>query len=140
MNNLDVLAIREFRRFANLYIYPETVYMLMTNIKRDFDSNQIHFEPTPQPIIKFDNNLFKDEYASVFIHKTHLILNTLFVEFFNNPQIVKMIRNKIYTEIHNADTKELLNTALNQIQSNDQQYTALLFNITILGENIYVYL
>lgn len=140
MNNLDVQAIREFRRFANLHIYPETIYMLMTNIKRDFDSNQIHFDPLPQPIIKFDTNLFKDEYASVFLHKIYLTLNTIFIEYFNNPQIVKMIRNKIYTEIDNSDMKELLNTALSQLQSNNQQYIALLFNTAILGENIYVYL
>ncbi len=142
MNNQDVLAIREFRRFANAHIYPNTVYIIMTLIKNQLNSNFIEFNPLPQPIIKFNdgNTKFVDN-KSKYTEEIHLILKNIFIRFFQNPELVKTIRNKIYTEINDNNTKELLNLALGEIQSGNPQYIGLLFNITILKDfNIYLYL
>lgn len=140
MNNLEVSAIREFRRFANTYIYPISAYIIMTDIQRDFNINTISYNPLPQPIIKFDSGIKKDMNTSLYTEKLHIILKGIFMNYFNNSEVVKLIRNKIFTDIVDNDQKQLLNLALSEIQLGNPQYVSLLFNITILDTNVYLYL
>lgn len=141
MNNLDVLAIQEFRRFANTHIYPTTTYMIMEEICNKCDGQLVQFEPLPQPLIKFVSGIEFDENISKYTELLHTILKRIFIDFYNNPEIIKFIRNKIYTEIENEETKKLLNIALMEIQIGNPRYLGLLFNVTILKNcNTYVYL
>lgn len=140
MTNLECTAIREFRRFAVSHIYPDTIYIIMTEIKRLFNPDQIGFDKLPQPIIKFNYGLERDNNNSVYINNLHIALKQIFISYFNNPEIIKLFRNRIYNNINDDNTKDLLNLALSQVQSGNVQYVSLLFNITILGDNVYVYL
>lgn len=141
MNNLDCMAIREFRRFAVTHIYPETIQLIVPKIQEAFNTNnQIIFEPLPQSTIKFICGLEKGNNNALFLENIHMSLKVLFIDYFNNPFIIKTIRNKIYNNIFDNETKNLLNKALSEIQLGNPQYVCLLFNITILDKNVYVYL
>ena len=141
MNNLDVLAIQEFRRFANTHIYPTTAYMIMTEICHRCDGQLVQFEHLPQPLIKFVSGIPFNDNISKYTETLHLILKGIFIEFYNNQEIIKLIINKIYTEIENEEIKKLLNISLSEIQNGNPRYLGLLFNITILPNcNTYVYL
>lgn len=140
MTNLECMAIREFRRFAVSHIYPDTINMIITDIQNAFKSDNIEFEQLPQPIIKFNCKSGKDANNSIFLGRVHLTLKTIFITYFNDQEIIKMIRNRIHNNIVDDETKQLLNLALSEIQLGNPQYVCLLFNITTLGENVYVYL
>ena len=144
MNSIQVLALQEFRRFVNLHIYPELApTFIVPVINNNFNVEHMNYESQPQAMIKFDYCLSdKDQMTSSgILAKSHDILKLIFVDFFNNPEVKKIIRNKIYMNIVNEETKQYLNMALSEIQSGNQQYLSLLFNITSLNCNIiYLYL
>ena len=140
MTSLEYIAIREFRRFAISNIYPDTVYMIMTEIQKEFSADQMKFDQFPQPTIKFNCEIERDENNSIFIGKLHTVLKRIIIDYFNTPEIIKIIRNRIYTNVVNEDTKNLLNSCLTQIQLGNLQYVCLLFNITVLGSTVYIYL
>lgn len=137
MNNLDILAVREFRRFVNQYIYPTSSFMIMEKIKISFNPNQIYYEQQPQSMIKFDTSIISNP---LYTENIGVLLNGIFIDFFNNYDIIKLIRHKIYNEIMNEEVKQLLNKALYEIQLGNVKYLSLLFNVTILENNIYLYL
>lgn len=137
MNNLDILAVREFRRFVNQYIYPTSSFMIMEKIKISFNPNQIYYEQQPQSMIKFDTSIISNP---LYTENIGVLLNGIFIDFFNNYDIIKLIRHKIYNEIMNEEAKQLLNKALYEIQLGNVKYLSLLFNVTILENNIYLYL
>lgn len=137
MNNLDILAVREFRRFVNQYIYPTSSFMIMEKIKISFNPNQIYYEQQPQSMIKFDTSIISNP---LYTENIGVLLNGIFIDFFNNYDIIKLIRHKIYNEILNEEVKQLLNKALYEIQLGNVKYLSLLFNVTILENNIYLYL
>ena len=139
MTNLECMAIREFRRFAVSHIYPETIFMITTQIQQTFKSDMVEFGGVPQPMIKF-NCYNKGINNSVFIENVHLTLKTIFMTYFNDQGIIKLIRNKIHNNITDDNVKQVLNSTLSEIQVGNPQYICLLFNITVLGENVYVYL
>lgn len=134
MSNLEVVAIREFRRFACSYIYPENIQKIMLNINTNCKSNDVTFIPLPQPAIRFTS----DVESIITIHK---VLIDSFIDFFNDQEIVKLIRNKVYNNIVCDAEKEFINIALQEIQSRNMRYVALLFNVTFPNDNnVYVYL
>ena len=141
MNNYDILAVREFRRFVNNFIYPYTTGYFIERISYYCDAEMIKYEDKPQPTIKFVSKI-KPQNNSDYTTTVHNILKEIFVSFFNEEEYIKLIRNKIYTEINDADTTHLLYHALSQIQAGNPQYMGLFFNITILndGNMTYVYL
>ena len=141
MNNYDILAVREFRRFANTFIYPYTTQYLIEKISYYCEAEEINYEANPQPTIKFVSKI-KPLNNSDYITSIHNILKEIFVSFFNEEEHVKLIRNRIYTQYNDAITSNLLYHALEQIQSGNPQYMGLIFNITILndGSMSYVYL
>lgn len=141
MTNLEVVSIREFRRFACLHIYPENIHKVMLMINKNCNSNNVTFIPQPQPVISFTSGIQCQTNSSNYTIMLHNILINAFVAFFNDPGIVKLIRNKIYNNITCDAEKEFLNIALNEIQSGNPKYLGLLFNLTILKDNnVYVYL
>ena len=140
MTSLEYIAIREFRRFAISNIYPDTVYMIMTEIQKEFSADQMKFDQFPQPTIKFNCEIERDENNSIFIGKLHTVLKRIIIDYFNTPEIIKIIRNRIHTNVVNEDTKNLLNSCLTQIQLGNLQYVCLMFNITVLGSTVYIYL
>lgn len=140
MTNLECMAIREFRRFVVSHIYPETIYMITTDIQNAFKSDIIDFGRLPQPMIRFNCKSGKDINNSTFIENIHLTLKTIFMTYFNDQENVKLIRNKIHNNITDDNVKQVLNATLSEIQLGNPQYICLLFNITVLGENVYVYL
>ena len=143
MNNSEITAIKEFRRFATSYLYTDTSYILMTQVQNKFKSDYIDFDKCPQQVIKFNDNFAKSCGAnnnSIYMEQIHILLKEVFVQYFNNPEIISIIRNRSYLNIKDPDTKVLLYSALEQIQHGNPQYLGLLFNITILGDIIYLYL
>lgn len=143
MNNLNFLAIQEFRRFVNLHIYPELVSIyIMPKIVEAFNVDMVHFEPLPQPIIKFNYGLpINNDNSYTITEKSHIILKGIFIDFFNNPDVIKVFRNKIYVNIEDDELKYNLNKILSEIQIGNVRYVSLLFNITFLKDNnIYLYL
>lgn len=142
MTNLDVLAIREFRRFINNYIYPEKNNLLIQSIAEKFLPTEISYESVPQAIIKFNEHIsmVKDNNA-IYTEMIHTNLKVIFVAFFNDPEIEKLIRNKIHLVAGgDLQLRNQLSLALLRIQFADIQYLSLLFNITILQDKIYLYL
>ena len=140
MNNADIVAVREFRRFANTYIYPTTAQYFMEKIKYYCDIEQISYEPQPQITIKFISRI-KPYNQSDYITILHNILKEIFVSFFNEEENIKLIRNKIYNNIQVTNSCNTLYYALTQIQSGNQEFLSLLFNITLLNnDNMYLYL
>ena len=139
MTNLECMAIREFRRFAVSHIYPDTISMITDQIQQTFKSDIIEFGRLPQPMIRF-NYHNKETNNSVFIENVHLTLKTIFMTHFNDPEVIKLIRNRIHNNITDDNVKQVLNSTLSEIQLGNLQYICLLFNITVLGENVYVYL
>ena len=134
MSNLEVNAIREFRRFACTYIYQENIQKIISSINNNCNTNAL-YSPLPQPIIRFTNCVQLDTIA------LHNILIKVFIDFFNSEEITKIIRNKVYNNVTCDAEKEFINIALNEIQSGNQRYLGLLFNLTILKDNnVYVYL
>lgn len=140
MDSRDVLAIREFRRFANMYVYPEIIGTITEKIKYYMSVDELTFTPTPQPVIKFHSNL-QNNNQSQFTELLHSILKVIFINLLNEYHIIKIIRNKIHTEVFDNEMKDLLNYALSELQIGNVQFVSLLFNITILRDNnVYLYL
>lgn len=134
MSSLEVVAIREFRRFACSYIYPDYIQKIMMSISINCKSNDVTFIPLPQPTIRFTGNIE----SVITIHK---ILIDSFIDFFNDQETVKLIRNKVYNNITCDAEKEFINIALQEIQSRNMRYVALLFNVTFPSDNnVYIYL
>ena len=144
MNNDQFLALKEFRRFVNLHIYPQLAPVFISPaIVERFNISVFDYQSEPQPIIKFNYGLGDKEVLakSVMTMKAHIILKEIFVQFFNLPQVEKDIRHKIYVSSESEETKQLLHLALSEVKSSNQQYLSLLFNITFLDDyNIYLYL
>lgn len=141
MNNLEIPAIREFRRFACLHIYPQNIQKIMLNNNKDFSATDVTFIPSPQLTIKFISKIPDGITPYQHTSTLHNALAEAFVQFFNDPDIVKEFRSKVYTIITSSEQKNLLNTALKEIQFNNPKYLGLLFNITILKDNnVYIYL
>lgn len=141
MNNVYISEISEFRRFVNKYIYPTTINLLIDNITYSCDTIEIEYESLPRAIIKFRSNIASTNNSSNYMTAVHNILKNIFVEYFNNPEISGMIKNKIHTEIQNDDLKNSLRNALQEIQLGDQCYLGLLFNLVMLKEQtFYVHL
>lgn len=136
MNNLDINSMKEFRRFANTYIYPKTAHVLMCNIKDVCDGNDILYSQLPQTTIKFHTDITTQGDLTVFLYG---LLRGVFINFFNTPDIVSFIRNQIHSEIQDEELKKILRSSLQEIQHGNSQYLGLLFNITCLADN-YVYL
>ena len=88
-------------------------------------------------MIKFDTSIISNP---LYTENIGVLLNGIFIDFFNNYDIIKLIRHKIYNEIMNEEVKQLLNKALYEIQLGNVKYLSLLFNVTILENNIYLYL
>lgn len=140
MTSQDVNAIKEFRRFTTTYIYPYTSYILIDDMRREFNTNGIMFVPLPQQTIQFQiaNNIVTNKSENM--KNIHNDIKQIFCNYFNNQEIISIIRNKMYTCIKDEDIKKTLLYALNAIQHCDPQYLGLLFNITILNDTIYIYL
>jgi hypothetical protein len=145
MTNSDLVAIREFRRFANTYLYQdeEIKYFLLNGISNKFRTDNINFITEPQLIITFDNRnkLCASDvlYAVAHASNVDILLPNLFYELFNDPKTIRLIRNKIYNNINDEYTKQILHNALYQIQIGNQEYIRLLYNVT-LPKNTLVYL
>ena len=88
MNNLDILAVREFRRFVNQYIYPTSSFMIMEKIKISFNPNQIYYEQQPQSMIKFDTSIISNP---LYTENIGVLLNGIFIDFFNNQSFFLFI-------------------------------------------------
>ena len=141
MNNSDINTIKEFRRFINTYIYPETAYMIAARIGEECMTSEIIYESTPQATIKFRSKIKYDNNLSNYTQLIHTILKIIFIEYFNNVQISSLIKNKIHTEIQDENLKNSLRSSLLEIQNGNPLYLGLLFNITILNDqNVYLYL
>lgn len=141
MTSAEVNAIRDFRRFINTYIYPETYNIIINEICFCLNPTCIGYEAQPQPLIKFDSTTIKNNgNNAVYIEQMHTALKRLFVEFFNSADIIKIIRSNIYKYIKSNEAKEMLNIALTQIQMGNPQYVSLLFNVTVVNNSIYLYL
>lgn len=144
MTNDQFLALKEFRRFVNMYVYPQLAPAFISPaIVERFNIDKLEYQAQPQPIIKFNYGLDDKEVLakSAMTMKAHIILKEIFVQFFNLPQVEKDIRHKIYISSESEETKQLLYLALSEIKSGNQQYLSLLFNITFLNDyNIYLYL
>lgn len=142
MNNTDINAVKEFRRFTNTYIYPDTACLLIDEISQCCDTIQIEYSATPQATIKFKSRLAENvNNTSVYTTTIHNVLKTIFVNHFNNPNVASLIRSKIHTEVNNEELKNILRLALQEIQYGNPRYLGLLFNITILNDyNCYLYL
>lgn len=140
MNSVEINAVKEFRRFVNTYIYPGTIGNIVENIVRECNTDSIHYQATPQATIKFHSNTVIDNLSS-YTHFVHNVLNCIFVEYFADPFITSLIRNKIHTEIQDEELKNILRKTLQEIQCGNPCYLGLLFNITILNDNnTYLYL
>ena len=139
MNNTDITAVREFRRFANTYIYQDTFHLIIEKIKEYCQVDRISYDPLPQATIKFHSKIAPDASQTNYTTIIHSILKDVFIEYFNNPIVVGLARNKIHTEINNDELKKILRRALSEIQSGNPSYLGLLFNIVILNES-YIYL
>lgn len=137
MNNNEVTTIREFRRFVTTYLYDDTNFILTKLIQNKSNSTYIEYECVPRHIIKFNYN---SNNANNYTEEIKSILKSSFIEYFNNTEVIKIIRNKIYNNVNDQDTKNILNEALYQIQIGNCTYISLLFNFTILDNIIYIYL
>lgn len=142
MTNMDVMSIRDFRRFANGYIYHENIDKLIYSIKERFGlaDGDISFDSISDFIkFKYNDKIFElNENNESKIIKVHSILNGVFINFFNDNDISKEFNKKI---IGLPDVnQQLLSTALFNIQIANMQFVSVLFNITLLNDCIYVYL
>ena len=140
MNNTYIESIKEFRRFANTYIYPETVYTIIEYITDKCEPIQIIYNDSEPQLIKFKCNTKINNQAeyTIFIHG---ILKSIFMNYFNREDIAALVRNKIHTELQDEQLKWMLRSTLAEIQSGNIHYLALLFNITLLNDGmIYLYL
>ena len=140
-NNTYINAIKEFRRFANTYIYPNTASIIVGKICEHCNTSEILYESTPQSIIKFHSNINTNDNLSTYTHVIHDILKTIFIEYFNDDNISGLIKSRIHSDIHDQYLKVLLRTTLQEIQSGNPFYLGLLFKITILNDHkSYLYL
>lgn len=142
MNNVEISAMAEFRRFINTYIYPETVSILIGNIQNVCYTDYISYELTPQSVIKFHSTItVNDNNLSVYTSCIHNNLKSIFVNHFTDPLVASLIRSRIHTEIQNEELKNTLRAVLQEIQNGNPKYIGLLFNITILNDRMsYLYL
>lgn len=141
MNNIHINAIKEFRIFANTYIYPQTAHVIVTSIDEYCRPVETSYEALPQATIKFRENNENIDNLTNYTHNIHDTLKRIFIEYYNNPEVASLVRNKIHTEINDESLKAILRNALAEIQYGNPMYLALLFNITILRDgNSYLYL
>ena len=141
MSNVDINAVKEFRRFINKYIYPTTVGIIMNNINLCCDTDSISYEQEPQAIIKFHSTLPNENSLQEFTFKIHDILKAIFIEYFNEAEIVSLIKREIHTQLNDEDLKNILRATLAEIQYGNPYYLGQLANITVLNDhNIYLYL
>lgn len=135
----NIIPIQDFRRFVILNIYPELISLFVSpQIVQTFNSDIIEYDGVQA--IKFNYNLGKNIDANTKC-EIHNKTKDIFINFFNNPEVIKYIRNKIYISDIDVNMKENLKLSLDHIQMKDQQYLSLLFNITFLKDNmIYLYL
>ena len=141
MTNREINTIKEFRRFATTYIYNNTSHLLINSISEAFCTCDVSFEPVPQQLIQFTDNtnmgkINKSEYTE----KIHTILKQIFINYFNNEEVISIIKNKLFVYVQDTEMKKILLDALLEIQCGNPQYLGLLFNITILDQVIYLYL
>jgi hypothetical protein len=141
MNNIHINSVKEFKIFANTYIYPETAHIIVASIDEYCKPNKIEYESLPQATIKFCENNKNIDNLSNYTCIIHDKLKRIFIEYYNNPAVVSLIKNKIHTEIQDENLKAILRSAVTEIQYGNPMYLAILFNITILRDgNIYLYL
>lgn len=136
----EVLAISEFRRFANAYIYKDTLCNIMAQIQMKLGSDMIQYDPNPQSILKFNCSNIDDNNRSNFISDVHQELKKIFINFYNDPIMVKTIKSRIYSNVQDPNIQNILISALSEIRLGNPRYIGLLFNITILNNLIYLYL
>ena len=138
MNNTEINAVKEFRRFMNSNIYPSTIGIIIDNIKLCFDSNFASYETLPRPIIKFNSNLSQQD-ENDYRFKIYGILKNIFISYFNEAEVDKLIKNQIHLNINDESLKNTLRTTLVEIKSGNPYYLGLLCNITVLNDNnIYI--
>lgn len=131
MNSADITAITEFRRFANTYIYPDTVCLLIESIRENFDATLIAYEATPQAVIKFTTpNIIPEALIKD-------ILKLAFISHFNDITVSSLVRSRIHTDIQNEKLKNMLRLTNTEIQYGNPYYLGLLFNVTMLNNNTY---
>ena len=141
MNNAEISAMREFRRFINTYIYPDTISVLAGKVQTECRTDYITYDLIPQALIKFNSTIKVAENLSAYTHTMHDILKCVFVNHFNDQLVASLIKSRIHTEIQNEELKNVLRSTLQEIQNGNPRYIGLLFNITILNDGIaYLYL
>ena len=142
MNNVEISAMREFRRFINTYIYPDTSSILIGKIQTECATDYISYELIPQAVVKFHSaSVDSNNNLSVYTHAIHDKLNSIFISHFNDQLVSSLIKSRIHTEIQDEDLKNLLRATLQEIQNANPRYIGLLFNITILKDYMsYLYL
>ena len=141
MSNVDINAVKEFRRFINKYIYPSTIGIVINNIKMCCDCDSILYEQEPQALIKFHSNLPDESNLQSYTFKIHDILKTIFIDYYNEAEISSLIKNQIHTQINDDDLKNILRNTLAQIQYGNPYYLGQLANVTVLNDhNTYLYL
>ena len=135
----NIIPIQDFRRFVVLNIYPELISLFMSpQIVKTFNSDIFQYDGVQTMKFNYGENVNLDANIR---HQIHDEIKDIFVNFFNNPEVIKYIRNKIYTSDIDTNMKDNLKLSLERIQMKDQQYVSLLFNITFLKDNmIYLYL
>ena len=131
MNSADITAITEFRRFANTYIYPDTVCLLLESIRENFDPTMISYENKPQAVIKFT---IPNSIPDVLIKE---FLKNIFISHFNDINVSSMVKSRIHTDVHDEKLKNLLRLTSTEIQYGNLYYLGLLFNVTMLNNNTY---
>lgn len=122
-----ISAISEFRIFACRYIYPENISKFMYNLDQNFELNQ-----TPRMMIKSTNLLFKYNTSA----ELQNAIITEFIKFFNDPEIISLCRNKIFTTVTDEDKAKMLYNVLVEIQSGNVSIINYLFNTLFLNDNI----
>lgn len=131
MNNID--DIKEFRRFVNAYIYPETINILIAKIVNDCNTEEISYDALPQAVIKFKDNITTDNEQYKYV--IYNILISLFIEYYNDKTISDLFKLKVHTEVQDEELKTNLRNTLKEIQYGNLQYISLLFNLTFLHEH-----
>ena len=133
MNNTDINTIKEFRRFVNTIIYPETIGILIDKIRTKCNTYEISYISTPQALIKFRTNV-----PTTSINE---LLQDAFVEHFSDPLVASLVRSRIHTDINDEELKNILRSATQEIQFRNPCFMGLLYNFTTLNNNyIYLYL
>lgn len=135
----NIIPIQDFRRFVVLNIYPELISLfVIPQIVEAFNCDIIEYDGVQSIKFNYNSNINLDANVRQDIHNK---TKDIFINFFNNQEVIKYMRNKVYTGNIDVNMKENLKLVLDHIQMKDQQYISLLFNITFLKDNmIYLYL